>query len=191
MTTDLKKNRKRRALMIRRVALIILGIATFMLGACKSPTSTDASGEADIIVTNDYRDAVDIYMDGEFKFTIGDKWTIEIDDVDTRRTSAGSQAGRHPDRHRLGHDRCHGTDGLRLDRRRPAGHRCHQQHRTKSCRIYMDGVVPVRPRGRGRPVDQGRRVRGEAPSGRQRGNGTPGGVDQDQGRRIQGLHLDD
>lgn len=82
MTTDLKKNRKRRALMIRRVALIMMGIATFMLGACKSPTSTDASGEADIIVTNDYGDAVDIYMDGEFKFTIGDKWTIEIDDVE-------------------------------------------------------------------------------------------------------------
>jgi len=81
MTTDLKKNPSPRALMIKRVALI-LGTVILALAACKSPTSTDASGEADIIVTNDYGSAVDIYMDGEFKFTIGDKWSIEIDDVE-------------------------------------------------------------------------------------------------------------
>jgi hypothetical protein len=82
MTTDLKKNPEPRALMPKTVALIMMGTVILALAACKSPTSTDASGEADIIVTNDYGTAVDIYMDGEFKFTIGDKWSIEIDDVE-------------------------------------------------------------------------------------------------------------
>ena len=81
MTTDLIKNPARPALMIMRFALV-LGAVILASAACKSPTSTDAGGEADIIVTNDYGSAVDIYMDGEFKFTIGDKWSIEIDDVE-------------------------------------------------------------------------------------------------------------
>ena len=85
MTTDLKKSFAPLALMIKRIALaLILGTTIFALVACKSPTSTDASGEADIIITNDYGSAVDIYMDGEFKFTIADKWTIEIDDVEIK-----------------------------------------------------------------------------------------------------------
>ena len=49
--------------------------------ACKSPTSPDVEGEADIVVTNDYGEALDVSMDGVFRFTIGFKETIEIDNV--------------------------------------------------------------------------------------------------------------
>lgn len=60
-----------------------LALAAALLAppACKSPTTSDADGEADITVINDFGSAVDIYMDGELRFTLQDKWRIEIDDV--------------------------------------------------------------------------------------------------------------
>ena len=58
-----------------------LGIIILFLAHCKSPTSPDNEGEADIIVTNDCSKIVDIYLDGEFQFTLKHKWSIEIDDV--------------------------------------------------------------------------------------------------------------
>jgi len=66
---------------------IIVGIVTLMgilalsLIRCKSPTSPEGKGEADIIVTNDCGETVDIYMDGVLKFALKHKWTIEIDNV--------------------------------------------------------------------------------------------------------------
>jgi len=63
--------------------LALMAILAFSWFGCKSPTSPDGAGEADIVITNDYEEgeAVDIYMDGEFKFSIGFKVTIEIDNV--------------------------------------------------------------------------------------------------------------
>jgi hypothetical protein len=60
---------------------IWLGMMILLLTHCKSPTSPDNKGEADIIVINDCSQIVDIYMDGEFQFTLRHKWSIEIDDV--------------------------------------------------------------------------------------------------------------
>jgi hypothetical protein len=61
--------------------VIMAGVLIFLASGCKSPTSTDADGEADIIVTNETGETVDIYLDGEFKFWLADKTTIEIDNV--------------------------------------------------------------------------------------------------------------
>ena len=63
--------------------LALMAILAFSWFGCKSPTSPDGEGEADIIITNDYKEgeSVDIYMDGEFKFSIGFKVKIEIDNV--------------------------------------------------------------------------------------------------------------
>ncbi|MBN2206195.1 MAG: hypothetical protein JW742_02220 [Candidatus Aminicenantes bacterium] len=48
---------------------------------CKSPTAPD-EGEADILVSNEVGETVDLYMDGELQFAVRDQWTIEIDDVE-------------------------------------------------------------------------------------------------------------
>jgi hypothetical protein len=63
--------------------LALTAILTFSWFGCKSPTSPGGAGEADVVITNDYEEGetVDIYMDGEFKFSIGFKVTIEIDNV--------------------------------------------------------------------------------------------------------------
>lgn len=61
------------------LALVILLV--FSSAACKSPTSPDGEGEADIVVTNDYGETLDVSMDGVFRFSIGFKDTIEIDNV--------------------------------------------------------------------------------------------------------------
>lgn len=66
-----------------RIGFIGLGILALVLApaGCKSPTSPE-DGEADILITNEVGETVDLYMDGELRFSIGDKWTIEIDNVD-------------------------------------------------------------------------------------------------------------
>jgi hypothetical protein len=60
---------------------VLIGILIISLISCKSPTSPDGAGEADIIVSNEYGETVDIYMDGSFKFWLRHKSTIEIDNV--------------------------------------------------------------------------------------------------------------
>jgi hypothetical protein len=66
-----------------RICVMIawLGILFLSMVRCKSPTSPDGQGEADIIVSNDYGETVDIYMDGSFKFALRYKNSIEIDNV--------------------------------------------------------------------------------------------------------------
>jgi hypothetical protein len=68
-------------LLLRLLAL--MAILAFSWLGCKSPTSPGGGGEADIVITNDYEEGiiVDIYMDGEFKFSLDFKMTIEIDNV--------------------------------------------------------------------------------------------------------------
>lgn len=61
--------------------LTLIGILIFSLISCKSPTSRDGEGEADIIIYNEYGGALDIYMDGNFQFTIGHRSDIDIDSV--------------------------------------------------------------------------------------------------------------
>ncbi len=56
-------------------------LVVFLASGCKSPTSPDSEGEADIIVTNDTGETVDIYLDGELEFWLTDKTSIEIDNV--------------------------------------------------------------------------------------------------------------
>ncbi len=72
--------RRSRSLPARR-ALALVFLLIFSGAACKSPTSPDGEGEADIVVTNDYGEALDVSMDGSYRFTIGFKETIEIDNV--------------------------------------------------------------------------------------------------------------
>lgn len=73
----------RRRLRGRPAFRLLAGLAVlfFVSAACKSPTSPDGEGEADVVVTNDYGEALDVSMDGEFRFTIGFKETREIDNV--------------------------------------------------------------------------------------------------------------
>ncbi len=72
--------RRGRSFAARRV-LILAILLIFSGTACKSPTSPDGEGEADIVVTNDYGETLDVSMDGIFRFSIGFKETIEIDNV--------------------------------------------------------------------------------------------------------------
>jgi len=65
---------------VKRLAVLI-GILIIPLIVCKSPTSPNGQGEADIIVSNEYGETVDIYMDGSFKFSLRHKNSIEIDNV--------------------------------------------------------------------------------------------------------------
>ncbi len=60
---------------------ILTGILVMTLIRCKSPTSPNGQGEADIIVYSKYEETLDIYMDGNFLFSIGYKSSIEIDNV--------------------------------------------------------------------------------------------------------------
>lgn len=60
---------------------ILTGIFILTSIRCKSPTSPDGQGEADIIVYSEYDETLEIYMDGNFLFTIGYKSSIEIDNV--------------------------------------------------------------------------------------------------------------
>lgn len=68
-----------------RRAIFPVAALTMLLAAvlvqCKSPTSPDGKGEADIVVTNEYGKPVDVYMDGDLMFRIHHKYSIEIDDV--------------------------------------------------------------------------------------------------------------
>ena len=59
----------------------LIGAFSYSLTCCKSPTSPDGLGEADIIVHNDYGEPLAIYVNGNFRFTIQNKTYIEIDDV--------------------------------------------------------------------------------------------------------------
>jgi hypothetical protein len=63
--------------------LAMMAVMALSWFGCKSPTSPNGDGEADIVITNDYEEGVtvDIYMDGEFRFSMGFKMTIEIDNV--------------------------------------------------------------------------------------------------------------
>lgn len=60
---------------------VLVSILILSGTACKSPTSPDAEGEADIVITNNYGETLDVSMDGAFRFTIGFKETREIDNV--------------------------------------------------------------------------------------------------------------
>lgn len=60
---------------------ILTGILVMTLIRCKSPTSPNGQGEADIIVYSKFEETLDIYMDGKFLFSIEYKWSIEIDNV--------------------------------------------------------------------------------------------------------------
>ncbi len=62
--------------------LALVGILGLFGAGCKSPTSPRGSGEADISITNDHSDVLNIYVDGTFKFALRYRTTIEIDDVE-------------------------------------------------------------------------------------------------------------
>jgi hypothetical protein len=60
----------------------LAGILALFFGGCYSPTSPNGKGEADISITNNYGEALDIHVDGAFKFTLRWQTTIEMDNVD-------------------------------------------------------------------------------------------------------------
>jgi len=61
--------------------LAFAGGLMFLTFGCKSPTSPNGEGEADIIVYSRIEDILDIYMDGALWFSIKYKNSIEIDNV--------------------------------------------------------------------------------------------------------------
>jgi len=61
--------------------LALIGAFIYSLTCCKSPTSPDGLGEADITIHNEYGQPLDIYVNGNFRFTIQNNTEIEIDDV--------------------------------------------------------------------------------------------------------------
>ena len=64
--------------------LVMMVLIEFLIGPmffCKSPTSPNNEGEADIIVHSRVSDVLDVYMDGEFQFSITYKNYKEIDNV--------------------------------------------------------------------------------------------------------------
>jgi hypothetical protein len=74
------EGKARRSRSAKRLASLIT-ILILPLITCISPTSPNGQGEADIIVSNEYGETLDIYMDGVFKFSLRHKNTIEIDNV--------------------------------------------------------------------------------------------------------------
>lgn len=69
------------ALMVKFRIFILIGTFFFLLMNCKSPTSPGGKGEADIVIYNEYGESLDIYMDGDFKFSIEHNGQVEMDDV--------------------------------------------------------------------------------------------------------------
>jgi hypothetical protein len=65
--------------------LFVIGIISLISVSCKSPESPDADTEestvANIIIINDYGEALDIYLDGVFQFSLAHEDTGEIEDV--------------------------------------------------------------------------------------------------------------
>ncbi len=69
--------------------LVVMGILVFSLINCESifgpsseeTTEEDEEGEARIIVYNNYGEALNIYMDGEFQFLLGHKGNEKIRNV--------------------------------------------------------------------------------------------------------------
>jgi len=63
------------------ILTVLIEFLIWPLFYCKSPTSPDNAGEADIIVYSKVPEVVDVYMDGEFQFSITYKNSKEIDNV--------------------------------------------------------------------------------------------------------------
>ncbi len=78
-----------KTLWLKTGAVFLIGILVLTLAGCESifgPSSVDDDddddeGEARILVTNNYGEALDIYMDGVFQFLIGTGDTTKIHDV--------------------------------------------------------------------------------------------------------------
>jgi hypothetical protein len=75
----LKKKSRSSSAAIRIV--VLTGILMLSLIGCKSPTSPGGAGEADIIVSNNNTETLDVYLDGVFKFSSKYKSSLEIDNV--------------------------------------------------------------------------------------------------------------
>ncbi len=63
------------------VIVATFGFLALSVTNCKSPTSLNDEGEADIIVYSKIDEVLDIYMDGVMRFSIRYKNTIELDNV--------------------------------------------------------------------------------------------------------------
>jgi len=61
-------------------ALAVLAVMLIAAWSCKTPTGPE-EGESDIMVVSHWEDTVDIFMDGEFKFSLDYKNSAEIDNV--------------------------------------------------------------------------------------------------------------
>jgi hypothetical protein len=62
---------------------ILIGLMSLFLVNCSTTDDTeeDVDGEADIFITNDFGESLDVYMDGIYQFIIDHNQTEEIDDV--------------------------------------------------------------------------------------------------------------
>jgi hypothetical protein len=68
----------------RRAAALAAAAAVMLLAwSCKSPTAP-SGGEADITVTSHWDTAVNVYMDGAFRFPLSYKESAEIDNVSVK-----------------------------------------------------------------------------------------------------------
>jgi len=85
-----RRNMRRRRPGFRHGALVLLGICVILSVGCESVFGPDAAEDTDddeteiarIIITNNYDSDLDIYMDGEFQFTVLDEDSKKIRDVE-------------------------------------------------------------------------------------------------------------
>jgi hypothetical protein len=63
------------------VMTVLIELLVWPMFHCKSPTSPNNEGEADILVYSKVSEVLDVYMDGEFQFSITYKNYKEIDNV--------------------------------------------------------------------------------------------------------------
>lgn len=52
----------------------------FLIGACSSPIMPE-DGEADIVISNDYGESLEIYLNGEFLYVLDHNRSVEMDNV--------------------------------------------------------------------------------------------------------------
>lgn len=66
------------------LVFVLVGVISLITPGCKSPESPDSGGSvtvATVTVTNEYGEALDIYLDGIFQFVLAHEEDNEIEDI--------------------------------------------------------------------------------------------------------------
>lgn len=66
------------------LTVLLIGVFSLLSSSCNSPESPDTEepeAVATLTVTNDYGEILDVYLDGEFQFVLGDQESKVIEDI--------------------------------------------------------------------------------------------------------------